>query len=62
MKRRNIYIVFGERLTNKLMRLNRFLKTNKMANQAFDDVYELSVVLAIEYIKNINNYLKSWFK
>ena len=56
---RNIYIVFGERLTNKLMRLNRFLKTNKMANQAFDDVYELSVVLAIEYIKNINNYLKS---
>ncbi len=56
---RNIYIVFGERLTNKLMGLNRFLKTNKMANQAFDDVYELSVVLAIEYIKNINNYLKS---
>lgn len=56
---RNIYIMLGERLTNQLMGLNRFLRTNKMDNQTFDDVYELSVVLAVEYIKNVNNYLNN---
>ena len=56
---RNIYIVFGERLTNKVMGLNHFLKINEMDGQTFDEVYELSILLAYEYIKNVNNYLKS---
>lgn len=58
---KNIYIIFGDKLTNKVMGLNRFLKHNsdKLLNQEFDEMYELSVTLAYEYIKNVINYIKN---
>ena len=70
---KNIYIIFGDKVTNKVMKLNRFININKnidLANinreikynnndsECLVDLYLKCLDEAIKYIEKVNNYLK----
>jgi hypothetical protein len=57
---RNIYIIFGERIIDNIRGLDRFTKKNpNIYDNTLESDYKLSIDLACEYIKNVNNFLKN---
>ena len=57
---RNIYIIFGDYLVDRLIGLRRFIKHNRSVDMIsdVDGLYKLSIERACEYIEKINKYLK----